>query len=96
MILLRIANLTCSIATAIAAFAAAFYWYLSSRPAPETTVRPVASISDNPGEHVLGAQVDIINIRATLYQASRLNKKAAMWSGVAAFLGGISAALGFL
>lgn len=96
VISLRVAYISCSLGTALSAFVAAAYWYLSSRPTPKTTVPPVASISDHPEMHILGAQVDIIGIQSALSEASRLNKKAAMWSGIAALLGGISAVLGFL
>jgi hypothetical protein len=96
MIFLRVAYVSCSLGTALAAFVAAEYWYLSSRPTPKMTVPPIASISDNPELHVLGAQVDIMGIRSALCEASQLNKKAAIWSGIAALLGGVSAVLGFL
>jgi hypothetical protein len=94
MHLIRFAYLSCSAATAIAAFVAAIYWYLSSRPTPGTTRRPVASISDAPEEYILGAQVDIGSIHLALLAASRLNKKAALWSAAAAFLGGLTFAIG--
>lgn len=94
MILLRIAYLSCSAATAIAAFVAAIYWYLSSRPTPATTVPPVASISDSPEAHILGTQVDVVLIHSALREASRLNKKAAIWSAIASLFAALSAALG--
>ena len=96
MISIRVAYVTCSIGTAISAFVAAVYWYLSSRPTPKTTVPPVAAIGDNPEMHILGTKVDIIGIQSALYETSRLNKKAAIWSAIAALLGAISAALSFL
>jgi hypothetical protein len=94
MHLIRFAYLGCSAATAIAAFVAAIYWYLSSRPTPGTTMPPIASISDNPEAYILGTQVDIGSIHLALLAASRLNKKAAVWSAAAAFLGALTSALG--
>jgi hypothetical protein len=96
MSLLRFTYVICAVATAIAAFAAATYWYLSSRPTPKTTVPPTASISDNPEAYILGTQVDIFRIHQALYEASRLNKKAAIWSAVAAFLGALTSILGLI
>jgi hypothetical protein len=96
MTLLRLAYFGFSGATAVAAFIAATYWYLSSRPVPNPSERPVASISDNPAIHILETQVDIGNIHAALRQAARLNAKAAIWSGIAALLGGITSLFGFL
>jgi hypothetical protein len=54
----------------------------------------VASITDNPELHILGTQVDIGSIQAALFESSRLNKKAAIWSGISAFLAGITSLLG--
>lgn len=77
MNLIRFAYISCSAATAIAAFVAAIYWYLSSRPTPKTMLPHVASISDAPEEYILGTQVDIASIHLALLATSRLNKKAA-------------------
>jgi hypothetical protein len=96
MSLLRFTYLIFAAATALAAFTAAIYWYLSGRPTPETTVPPTASISDNPAAYILGAQVNIFMIHQTLYEASRLNKKAAIWSAIAAFLGALTSILGIV
>jgi hypothetical protein len=90
----HIAYLACSVATALCALIAAWYWYLSSRPAPVTTDPPDASVSDNPELHILGTQVDLYSIQAALAEASRLNKNAAIWSAVAALLGAASSILG--
>jgi hypothetical protein len=94
MHLIRFAYLSCSAATAIAAFVAAIYWYLSNRPTPETTMQPVASISDAPEAYLLGTQVDIGSIHLAMLAASQLNKKAAVWSAAAALFGALTSALG--
>jgi len=57
---------------------------------------PVASISDDPAQHIMEAQVNAYSIQAALIETSRLNKKAAMWSAAAAALGGIAAVLSIL
>ena len=44
----------CSTAAAVSASVAAIYWYLSSRPTPQFSEAPVASISDPPEIFVLG------------------------------------------
>jgi hypothetical protein len=90
MSILRTGFLACSVGTAISAFVAARYWYLSSRPSPETTQPPLASIDDDPAVHIMEAQVNIYSIRAALMEASRLNKLAAIWSAIAAFMGAVA------
>lgn len=82
-------------ATAVSALIAAIYWYLSSRPKPTASVPPSASVSDNPEIHILQAHVGLYDIHAALRDASLLNAKAAIWSGVAALLGAITSMLGF-
>jgi hypothetical protein len=91
---LRIAYVVCSAATAGCALVAAGYWYLSSRPAPAFSEPPDASISDAPEHHILNAQVDVYGVQAALAEASRLNKKAAVWSAIAALFGATAAILG--
>jgi hypothetical protein len=91
---LRIAYVVCSVATAGCALVAARYWYLSSRPAPAFGEQPVASISDAPELHILNAQVDVYSVQVALAEASQLNKKAAVWSAIAALFGATAAILG--
>jgi hypothetical protein len=75
MSLLRFSFLLLSTATAICALTALRYWYLSSRPTPEMAEPPVASISDDPAQHIMEAQVNAYSIQASLIETSRLNKK---------------------
>lgn len=91
---LRIAYIVCSAATAVCALIAAGYWYLSSRPAPTISEPSDASISDAPELHILSAQVDVCSVQAALAEVSRLNKKAAIWSAIAALFGAVTAILG--
>lgn len=90
---LHLAGLIASIATAICAFIASWFWYLSSRPTPEMAEPLIASIADVPAQFILGAQADIYSIRDALRESSRLNKCAAIWSALAALFGAISAVL---
>ncbi len=80
-----------SLSTAAAALAAAYYWLRSSRPTPDAVEDIAASISDNPELHILDAHVGLENLRQVLMEASRLNKMASIWSGVAAALAAIAA-----
>jgi hypothetical protein len=92
----RIGYIACSAATAICALIAALYWYLSSRPTSIMSEPPNASISDAPDLYTMTAQVDIYAVRDTLIEASRLNKKAAVWSALAALAGSAAAILGIM
>lgn len=90
----RIAYIVCSAATAASALVAAGYWYQSSRPTPAISEPPDASISDVPELHTLNAQVNVYAIQEALVEASRFNKKAAIWSAIAALFGAAAAILG--
>ena len=94
MSILRIAYIFCSAATAACALVAAAYWYLSSRPTPVLNDPPDASISDVPELHIMTAQADVYGVQAALAEASRLNKKAAIWSAIAALFGAAAAIFG--
>jgi hypothetical protein len=91
---LRIAYIVCSASTAGCALIAAGYWYLSSRLAPAISEPTDASICDTPALHILNAQVDVYSVQSALTEASRLNKKAAIWSAIAALFGAGTAILG--
>lgn len=92
----RIAYIICSALTAICALVAAANWYLSSRPTPKLSDPPNASISDVPELHILTAQVDVYAVQEALSEASLLNKKAALWSAVAALFGAAAEILGIM
>jgi len=93
MNILRIPYIVCSAATAACALIAANYWYLSSRPTPAISDPPVASISDAPELHIMNAQSEVYGFQAALAEASRLNKKAAVCSAIAALFGAAAAIL---
>lgn len=69
-----------------AAIVAATYWWKASRV---TVPDPVASISDVPELHILGTQ-------AAFAESSRLNGRAAVWTGIAAVLSAAAAVIGVL
>jgi len=57
---------------------------------------PGASISDVRELYTMNAQVDVYAVRDALIEASTLNKKAAIWSAVAALFGAAAAILGIM
>jgi hypothetical protein len=69
-----------------AAIIAARYWWKASRVAIPYTV---ASISDVPEAHILGTQV-------AFNESSRLNSRAAIWTGLAAVLSAAASVVGVL
>lgn len=80
---LAIALAVAGLATAI--IAAGYWWKASRVTIPDTA----ASISDVPELHILGTQV-------AFSESSRLNSRAAVWTGVAAVLSGAASVLGVL
>jgi hypothetical protein len=85
-----------SFGTAAAALAAAYYMFSSSQPTPVESTEIDASISDNEALYILDARVSVDSLRSVLAESSRLNKKAAIWSGVAAIFGALAALVGLL
>jgi hypothetical protein len=73
-----------SVATAVCAGVAAFYWFQSSRADLGEEFQIAASVDDNPALHIISAQADIETLRSGMRQSARLNKIAAIWSGLAA------------
>lgn len=55
-----------------------------------------ASISDVPELHIIDAKVDIINVRVAMEESCKLNKTAAIWTGIAALLGAFTSIAGVL
>jgi hypothetical protein len=70
----------------IAAIIAATYWWKASKTGISD---PAASISDVPELHILSTQV-------AFYESSRLNSRAAIWTGFAAMLSAVASVLGVL
>jgi hypothetical protein len=69
-----------------AAIVAAIYWWRASRIAIPPTV---VSMSDVPELHILGTQV-------AYNESSRLNSRAAVWTGIAAIFSAVASVLGAL
>lgn len=72
-----------ALAGLVVAIVAAVYWWKTSRVA---IVQTAASISDVPELYVLSRQV-------AFNESSRLNSRAAVWTGVAAVLSAIASVL---
>jgi hypothetical protein len=81
----------------IAPAISAFYCVrlLVSRQPPNSAAyrAVVASISDNPEIHILGAQVYLGSIYEAFHQSVVLNKKAALWSTGSLFFAALTFAL---
>lgn len=75
---------------------AAMCWLKSAAVPPAETREPIASIDDAPAQHVLTAVANANNVRLAMDQSSRLNKRAAIWTGVSALLGAITTITGTL
>ena len=70
----------------VAAIVAARYWWKASRV---DIPRTAASISDVPEQYILSTQV-------AFNESSRLNSRAAIWTGIAAVLSAMASVLGVL
>jgi hypothetical protein len=86
MPMLRLIAIMFAIAGLVAAIVASRYWWKASRVGISQTV---ASISDVPEIHILGTQV-------AFNESSRLNSRAAIWTGVAAVLSAVASVVGVL
>jgi hypothetical protein len=78
--------LAIAFAVLAAAIVAAIYWWKASRISIPNSA---ASISDAPELHILGTQV-------AYNESSRLNSRAAIWTGAAAVLSATASVLGVL
>lgn len=84
-----------ALATLVSAIIAATYWLKSSLIKMESGYTGEgASITDAPELHIMGTQTDIFKMLAAIGELSRLNKHAAIWTGVSAVLGACTAIIG--
>lgn len=90
---LHIAITAFSVATVLASGLAAWFWFKSSLQDPVIVEETQASISDAQELHTLDAKVGIYYTQAAMKESARLNKIAAIWSGIAAVLGAATAML---
>ena len=91
MTIKRIVSAFFTVATAVCALIAALYWFRSSRPTPKAFIQINASVDDVPSQHIQSARADIYDLHSVLTQVSQLNKKASIWSGLAAIFGAAAA-----
>jgi hypothetical protein len=69
----------------------AVYWFKSSMIKMETAYsHNLPSISDVPELHIMTAQVDIFKMHKVMNEACRLNKWAAIWTGIGALFGAVT------
>jgi hypothetical protein len=88
---LHLTKLILAVFTFVAAAISAVYWLKSSRFKIETAYTgELPSISDVPELHIMTAQVDIFKMHKVMNETCRLNKWAAVWTGIAALLGAVT------
>ena len=87
----QIVTLILGLLTAVCSGIAAWYWFLSSRQHLEEIERTTASVSDNVPAHLGDAEAYIYSVHKAYSEASRLNKIASIWSGIAACAGAVTA-----
>ncbi len=83
--------------TFVSAIISAVYWFRSSQMKLQTAcTNNLPSISDVPEEHIMTTQVDIFNIHKVMNETCKLNKWAAIWTGIAALLGAVTTVSEFI
>ena len=85
-----------SFATLVSAVTAAVYWFKSALVRSEEFEEPIASITDAPEQHIQATQFYASCIHQMLNESSRLNKHAAIWTGISAVLGALTSVYGAL
>ena len=83
-----------ALATLGTAVAAAIFWFKSALLRSKEFDEPVASISDTPEQHIQASLVYVFSIQQMLNQSSKLNKWAAIWTGISAVLGAVTSIVG--
>jgi hypothetical protein len=91
---LRLLSIIFAIAAMGTAIVAATYWFKSASSPPPDLPEPVASIGDAPAEHAMIAVANAVRMKLSLAVSARLNKRAAIWTGISAILGALSTLLG--
>jgi hypothetical protein len=90
----RLALIGLALATLVTAVLAAIYWFRSAVLRSECYQEPVASISDAREQHIQASLVHLFSIQTRLNESARLNKWAAIWTGISALLGAITSIYG--
>lgn len=90
----RTITIAFAIATLGTAIVAAVLWFRSAMIETPEVEEPVASISDVPEVHIQTAVVNLNNLRTAMDSSAKLNKKAAVWTGISALLGAATTVAG--
>jgi hypothetical protein len=83
-------------ATLVTAIVAAIYWFKSAGVPTPYFVEPIASLDDAPEQHIMSAEANTGGLHKAMSDSARLNKRAAVWTGVSALLGAVTTAFGTL
>lgn len=75
-----------AVATFVTAVVAAVYWFRSAALEVEGLDQPTASITDAIEKHTLTAVVNMNLLHKAMNESARLNRSAAIWTGVSALL----------
>jgi hypothetical protein len=74
----------------------AVYWFKSAAiPTPQFE-EPIASVSDAPEQHIINTAANAGILHVAMNESARLNKHAAIWTGISALLGAVTTASGAL
>jgi hypothetical protein len=82
----RLISTILAVATLITAILAAVYWFQSAAVKVETVDQPTASMADAIEDHTLTAVVNMNFLRSAMNESARLNRLAAIWTGISALL----------
>ncbi len=85
-----------ALAALVAAIVSAVYWFKSAAVPTKQFDEPVASIGDVPEDHILTAVANANFVREAMAESCRLNKLAAIWTGISALLGASTTVAGML
>lgn len=92
----RLITFLLALATLVTAVIAAYYWFRSAIVPTAEMSEPVASVTDDPVQHLDVAIANANYIRRSLTESGRLNKHAAIWTGVSAIIGAVATFFGLL
>jgi hypothetical protein len=74
----------------------AVYWFRSAAiPTPQFE-EPIASVSDAPDQHIINAVANASTLHSAMNESARLNKCAAIWTGISALLAAVTTVSGVL
>ena len=82
--------------TLTTAVVSAVYWFKSAAIRTPQFEEPIASVSDAPEQHIINAVANAGILLGVMNEAAKFNKRAAIWTGISAFLGAVTTGLGLL